>query len=79
MFTRWCVTFEEIDTYGNQGIGADVVSAKDITDALRIMTEDLESVFEHNKDQIASWRIVGIQMMPEFGQACEGIEGSALQ
>ena len=64
-FTRWCVTFEEIDIYGNQGIGTEVISATDIDSALKIITQDLEATFAVNKDQITSWRVIGIQLMPD--------------
>ncbi|MCR5566016.1 MAG: hypothetical protein K6F61_04130 [Clostridiales bacterium] len=63
---RWCVAFEEIDSYGNQGIGTDVISASSVDSALKQINQDLEATFAANKDQITCWRVIGINIVPDL-------------
>ena len=64
--TRWCVTYELYDVYGNQGIGNDVFSASSIDEALTIINNDLEETAVANPDEITSWRVIGINIMPPY-------------
>ena len=63
---RWCVTHEMYDNYGNQGIGTDVINANTIDEALKDVNDDLTALFKANMDQITCWRVIGINIMPEF-------------
>ena len=63
---RLCVVFEEYDCYGNQGIGTDVVSARDIGDAYDVVLSYLAETIAMNPDEITDCRVIGITLLPDL-------------
>ena len=70
--TRWNVVFEEYDNFGNQGIGTEIIDANNIDEALNDINELLIATYKANTDRIACWRVIGINIMPEFKENMGG-------